>query len=117
MGYPPTGALFASLKKYRPASKMLPAQGSGEPGEIRIGRDPLAAAFNGQCGMNPIRNQLRPKIGGLAELAKDAPVTRSRSDQSASWPGQKSLQKPEALLRAGRRIEDTRVGDHADETV
>ena len=78
---------------------MLPTQGRREAGKIGIGRNPLAAAFNGHCGVDPIRDQLRAKISGLAELAKDAPVTRSRPDQSASWPREESLQKPETLLR------------------
>jgi hypothetical protein len=49
---------------------MLPAQGRGEPGKICVGRYPLAAAFNGQCGMNAIRNQFDAKIGGLASACE-----------------------------------------------
>ena len=78
--------------------EVTPARQGGEARKVAVGSYAFTGAFDGESGVDRVGNDLASQIAIFAEFAKNAPMIYSRTNHSAAWTCNKSIDKPESLL-------------------
>ncbi len=96
---------------------MTPAQGRRKPGEIGVGGYPFTPAFDRQCGMRCIGDDLALQVSAFAQPAENPPVVRPRSNYGAGRAAKERIDKIKCLDCRGRRIEDPWIRDDSNKSL
>ena len=95
---------------------MLPAQQRRKTRKIRIRAYPLASAFDSLRGVGGIRHESAHAVFHLRTGVEKSPMIRTRTNEGTAGPVDQRIQKPKGLRGGGRRIENTWIRHHSDET-
>jgi len=96
---------------------MEPAKGGGEAGEIGVGGDPNAAAFDGQCGVGGVGDSVAADARIRTKATEDGPMAGAGPDGGTTGLSEERVDEAESAIRGGWRIEDFGVGRYSSETL
>ena len=75
---------------------MEPAKGGGEAGEIGVGGDPNAAAFDGQCGVGGVGDSVAADARIRTKATEDGPMAGAGPDGGTTGLSEERVMKRKA---------------------
>jgi len=87
----------------------MPPPKAGEAAIIAVGRNPLAAGFDGERRQVSVRNQVASGLSLTTKVRENLPVTRPRRDRDAVRLEAKTAHSAKRLLQRRWRSENSRM--------